>query len=244
MLLYETQWVSEEAFSVSITLSCTRRSNSTFLRRSTPERSFINRCVRFIYWAIFVGVTNITIWFQCFFRRVHLDLALFKRELRKKVKLWDMKGTDAITLPDAVTRVPPSLLFPNSMLPVESHYVLQRDDGATKEDYWNRGIGTGRSESNVRWRCRLVLKVCLDASEERCREMSTKIVLLRYILEAVREAEVPVDHPSDHEDDDQNCIVCYIKRVNVFKQWQWVLPILLFDDVKRNHYVCWKVPLK
>ena len=63
-----------------------------------------------------------------------------------------------------------------------------------------------------------LLKACLDANEERCREMSTKIVLLRYILEAVREAEVPVDHPSDHEDDDQNCIVCYIKRVNVFKQ--------------------------
>lgn len=53
---------------------------------------------------------------------------------------------------------------------------------------------------------------------KRCRDMSTKMVILRYILEAVREAEVPVDHPSDHEDDDQNCIVCYIKRVNVFKQ--------------------------
>ena len=69
-------------------------------------------------------------WFQCFFRRVHPDLALFKRELRKKVKLWDAKGTDTITLPDAVTRVPPSLLLRNRVLPVESHYVLQRDDGA------------------------------------------------------------------------------------------------------------------
>lgn len=48
--------------------------------------------------------------------------------------------------------------------------------------------------------------------------MSTKMVILRYILEAVREAEVPVDPPYDREDDDQNCIVCYIKRVNVFKQ--------------------------
>ena len=53
---------------------------------------------------------------------------------------------------------------------------------------------------------------------KRCRDMSTKMVILRYILEVVREAEVPVDHPYDHEDDDQNCIVCYIQRVNVFKQ--------------------------
>ena len=51
--------------------------------------------------------------------------SLFKRELRKKMTLWDATGTDTqgvITLPDAVTRVPPSLLLQNSMLPVEPNY--------------------------------------------------------------------------------------------------------------------------
>ena len=38
------------------------------------------------------------------------------------MKIWDAKGTDTqgeTTLPDAVTRVPPSLLLRNSMLAVE-----------------------------------------------------------------------------------------------------------------------------
>ena len=41
------------------------------------------------------------------------------------MKIWDATGTDmqgVTTLPDAVTRVPPSLLLQNSMLPVEPHY--------------------------------------------------------------------------------------------------------------------------
>ena len=38
------------------------------------------------------------------------------------MKLWDVKGADTITLPDAVTRVPPSLLLRNRMLPVEPNY--------------------------------------------------------------------------------------------------------------------------
>ena len=40
------------------------------------------------------------------------------------MKLWDAKGTDTITLPDAVTRVPPSLLLRNRMLPVEPSYSM------------------------------------------------------------------------------------------------------------------------
>ena len=136
------------------------------------------------------------------------------------MKLWDAKGADTITLPDAVTRVLPSLLLRNRVLPVEPNYSM----------YYNVMMEqlkriTEIRESEVAEVNQMpdedvdkLLKACLDANEERCREMSTKIVLLRYILEAVREAEVPVDHPSDHEDDDQNCIVCYIKRVNVFKQ--------------------------
>ena len=31
--------------------------------------------------------------------------------------------------------------------------VLQRDDGAFEEDYWNQGVRTGRSGLNGRWRC-------------------------------------------------------------------------------------------
>ena len=66
------------------------------------------------------------------------------------------------------------------------------------------------------------LKACLDANEERCREMSTKKkrTLLCHVLEVIREAGRLVEHPYDHEDDDQNCIVCYIKCINVFKRRQ------------------------
>ena len=41
------------------------------------------------------------------------------------MKIWDAKGADTqsvTTLMDAVTRVPPSLLLRNSMLPVEPNY--------------------------------------------------------------------------------------------------------------------------
>ena len=50
--------------------------------------------------------------------------------------------------------------------------------------------------------------------------MSTKKkrASLRHVLEAVREAGRLVEHPYDHEDDDQNCIVCCIKCIDVFKR--------------------------
>ena len=50
--------------------------------------------------------------------------------------------------------------------------------------------------------------------------MSTKKkrALLCHVLEVIREAGRLVEHPYDHEDDDQNCIVCCIKRDNVFKR--------------------------
>ena len=67
----------------------------------------------------------------------------------------------------------------------------------------------------------MLLKACLDAmNEERCREMSTKKkrTLLRHVLEVVREAGVPVDHPYVYEDDNQNCLVCYIRRISIFKR--------------------------
>ncbi len=43
------------------------------------------------------------------------------------MKFWDAARADTqgeTTLPDAVTRVPPSLLLRNSMLPVEPHYSM------------------------------------------------------------------------------------------------------------------------
>ena len=69
----------------------------------------------------------------------------------------------------------------------------------------------------------MYLKACLDAmNEERCREMSTKKkrALLCHVLEVVRATGVPVEHTYDHEDDDQNYIVCYIKCINAFKRRQ------------------------
>ena len=65
-----------------------------------------------------------------------------------------------------------------------------------------------------------LLKACLDANEERCREMSTrkKRALLCHVLKVIREAGVPVDHPYVYEDDDQNCIVCCIKRISIFNR--------------------------
>ena len=50
--------------------------------------------------------------------------------------------------------------------------------------------------------------------------MSTKKkrALLCHVLEVIREVGIPVDHSYVYEDDDQNCIVCCIKRDNVFKR--------------------------
>ena len=167
-------------------------------------------------------------WFQCFFRRVHPDLALFKRELRKKMKLWDTKGTDTQgvkTLPDAVTRIPPSLLLQNSMLPVEPNYstyynVVMEQMERLKRITEIRESGLAEVNHMPDEDVSKFLKACLDANEERCREMSTKKkrTLLCHVLEVIREGGIPVEHTYDHEDDDQNCIVCCIKRVNVFKR--------------------------
>ena len=41
---------------------------------------------------------------------------------------------------------------------------------------------------------------------------------LRHVLEAVREGGIPVDHSYVYEDDDQNCIVCSIKRISIFNR--------------------------
>ena len=43
------------------------------------------------------------------------------------------------------------------------------------------------------------------------------LVALRHVLKAVREGGIPVDHPYNHHDD-QNCIVCYIYYISIYKQ--------------------------
>ena len=50
--------------------------------------------------------------------------------------------------------------------------------------------------------------------------MSTKKkrALLCHVLEVLREVGRLVEHPYDHESDEQHYIVCYIKCINVFKQ--------------------------
>ena len=135
-------------------------------------------------------------WFQCFFRRVHPDLALFKRELRKKMKIWDAKGTDTQgvkTLPDAVTRVPPYLLLRNSMLPVEPNYSRYYNVMMEQLKRITEIRESGLAEVNQMpdEDVDKLLKACLDANEERCREMPTKKkrTLLRHVLEAAREGE-------------------------------------------------------
>ena len=45
-----------------------------------------------------------------------------------------------------------------------------------------------------------------------------KGALLCHVLEVLREVRRLVEHPYDHEDDDQHYIVCYLKCINVFKQ--------------------------
>ena len=45
-----------------------------------------------------------------------------------------------------------------------------------------------------------------------------KRALLCHVLEVLREVGRLVEHPYDHEDDDQNCLVCYIRRISIFKR--------------------------
>ena len=138
-------------------------------------------------------------WFQCFFPRVHPDLALFKREMRKKMKIWDATKADTqgvTTLPDAVTRVPPSLLLQNSMFPVEPNYsryynVMMEQMERLKRITEIRESGLAEVYQMADEDVDKLLKACLDANEERCREMPTKKkrTLLRHVLKAVREVE-------------------------------------------------------
>ena len=87
------------------------------------------------------------------------------------MKIWDMAGTDTqgvTTLLDAVTRVPPSLLLRNSVLPVEPNYSR----------YYNVMMARFKKITEIRESevaevdqmpdedVNMLLKACLDANEE------------------------------------------------------------------------------
>ena len=85
------------------------------------------------------------------------------------MKIWDATETDmqgVTTLPDAVTRVPPSLLLRNSMLPVEPNYsryynvVMERLKRITEI----RGSGLAEVNQISDEDVNMLLKVCLDAN--------------------------------------------------------------------------------
>ena len=112
------------------------------------------------------------------------------------MKIWDAKGTDTQgvkTLPDAVTRVPPYLLLRNSMLPVEPNYSRYYNVMMEQLKRITEIRESGLAEVNQMpdEDVDKLLKACLDANEERCREMPTKKkrTLLRHVLEAAREGE-------------------------------------------------------
>lgn len=141
------------------------------------------------------------------------------------MKIWDMAGADmqgVTTLPDAVTRVPPSLLIRNSMLLVEPNYSTYYNVMVERLKRITEVTESGLAEVNqMPDDADMYLKACLDAmNEERCREMSTKKkgALLCHVLEVICEAGVLVEHTYDHEDDEQHYIVCYMKCINVFKR--------------------------
>ena len=87
------------------------------------------------------------------------------------MKIWDATGTDTqgvITLPDAVTRVPPSLLLQNSMLPVEPNYstyynvMMEQFKRITEIRESEVAEVNPMPDEDVD----MLLKACLDASEE------------------------------------------------------------------------------
>ena len=141
------------------------------------------------------------------------------------MKIWDMAGADTqgvTTLPDAVTRVPPSLLLQNSMLPVEPNYSTYYNVMMEQFKRITEIRESGLAEVNqMPDDADMYLKACLDAmNEERCREMSTKKkrALICHVLEVIREAGRLVEHTYDHEDDEQHYTVCCIKCINVYKR--------------------------
>ena len=141
------------------------------------------------------------------------------------MKIWDTTGTDTqgvTTLPDAVTRVPPSLLLRNSMLPVKPHYSTYYNVMMEQLKRITEIRESGLAEVNQMpyENEDKFLKACLDANEERCREMSTKKkrTLLCHVLEVIREAGRLVEHTYDHEDDEHHYTVCCIKCINVYKR--------------------------
>ena len=100
--------------------------------------------------------------------------SLFKRELTKKMTLWDATRADTqgiTTLPDAVTRVPPSLLLQKSMLPVEPNYstyynVMMEQMERVKRITEIRESGLAEVDQMLDIDVSMFLKACLDVNEE------------------------------------------------------------------------------
>ena len=100
--------------------------------------------------------------------------SLFKRELTKKMTLWDATRADTqgiTTLPDAVTRVPPSLLLQKSMLPVEPNYstyynVMMEQMERVKRITEIRESGLAEVDQMLDKDVSMFLKACLDVNEE------------------------------------------------------------------------------
>ena len=86
------------------------------------------------------------------------------------MKIWDMAGADTqgvTTLPDAVTRVPPSLLLRNSMLLVEPNYsryynVVMEQLKRITEIRESRLAEVNQMSDDAD----MYLKACLDANQE------------------------------------------------------------------------------
>ena len=87
------------------------------------------------------------------------------------MKIWDTKGADTqgvTTLPDAVTRVPPSLLLQKSMLLVEPNYTTYYNVVMEQLKRITEIRESGLAEVNLMpdEDVDMFLKACLDANEE------------------------------------------------------------------------------
>ena len=88
--------------------------------------------------------------------------------------LWDATRADTqgiTTLPDAVTRVPPSLLLQKSMLPVEPNYstyynVMMEQMERVKRITEIRESGLAEVDQMLDKDVSMFLKACLDVNEE------------------------------------------------------------------------------
>lgn len=142
---------------------------------------------------------------------MHSTTSFFRKELQRKANGWEKNPIDlrdVRTLPDAVVRVAPPLLLQNSVLPIEPDIAAYCREITEKLDELKKTAEIRESriaevEALPDEHVDKFLRACVNAlSEERRRGMPSKKkrMVLRHMLEAAREAEVPVDNPFDGED--------------------------------------------